>query len=404
MIAGIGSGTPLRPEVPLFSGHILLQGLPTGPSDSHLPRAVNIKAILSINPTRFVRHQIFSRGIPIGPDGRTDRTRSLFLTSPVRLFSREPRPSHPNDVALDASADNYLLANSQQYALVSRDHHASTLNRYWAGVLLMLDDLVRSGQRELSQQIEFTPQFKINSGEVYWERFHPSALLVSQRSRDALEARFSNVGIRQYFFRSTHHSDTTPGQTELATEAGQALRNVNSPCYRIDLPGGQLLRIYAKTSSRIRIEVKQDLSRNPASFGPKTSANLSCLSDWYTQLVRRGLRLANAALPLLREHTLPSESCFTLELLDALALCANQQAPFSELLAMLLSSSRIVQQRQDPRRAAIQRLVHQGVLIRTTNQRENVFSAADQYVGALAALRGVVLPGVVPVRERDTRE
>ena len=176
-------------------------------------------ANLSASVTRFVRHQTLPRqGANWGPI----RLGSSPLT-PADLSSNNECPIVPN-------ADNLLCPISYEQFGNSENWRRHRL-RFWNGIVTFFQEALQA------PGVDFRPSFNVASIENYWE------------------------------FEVDDPIDTVISMTPVLigrADASDELHIIrtndrNSPCTRARIAPGITLKVYAKTTRRIRIEVEQKL-------------------------------------------------------------------------------------------------------------------------------------------------
>jgi hypothetical protein len=140
------------------------------------------------------------------------------------------------------------------------------LSRYWQALLARFDALFHEAARLADLPIRFNDSFNLRSVETYWE-FHindPSSWLLE------IEPIIRHLG-HTNLARNFQHPDG------LSTDE----LTLNRRSISLRLRSGVLLRIYAKTSHRVRFEVEHDLVENARPFGGShTSTAPHVFFDW----------------------------------------------------------------------------------------------------------------------------
>jgi hypothetical protein len=388
----------------LLSGTIKVRGYKPA-SFTRTPlanRPIEITARVSLNPTRFIRNQSpLSRTLQINQDGEYA---SVSFSEPTNIFRRSnaQQSAEGTEFALDDEADNFLPATRNCYLHASSRNWERNLQRYWDRIFEVIDRLVRTGEAQLVAPIEFLPAFKILKGEAYWEVYQQQAATKVASSQQRILASFPRGEVRNYQFSASPNSAFATVATNSPTQVEncEAALVYNSPCVRVHFSDNRMLRVYAKTNQRIRIEVVHDLTKNPPRFGARTSTSNSCLVEWARRLSTQSVHPATDVLQLLRGTSSSERALTALQLLTDIAECADELFLFADLLDILLSTSRIVRAKEDVRETAINKMVRHGILARQGRRLPVAYCITDNYQNALNELRRVLSPGVVPLRER----
>lgn len=211
---------------PLFGGHLGIR------NPNNQEPFWSFDVLLSLNPTRFLRHQEISRP-----------SRQLLLEHPpfqYSFYQREIPLRHDDEFAL-IEDDNWIPDERMWQLFAGNRFWNRHLERHICGsVSEVLSEITRTaGQTGVNIEPPLRNRFSLWSVENYWE-FYSEDPLGTVLSLEPLLGTFaaSHVDSRDY------------GITAAVSEH-------NSRCLRLQLPRGGTLRIYAKTNRRIRFEVQQ---------------------------------------------------------------------------------------------------------------------------------------------------
>ena len=325
---------------------------------------------LSLNPTRFVRHQLMP-------------SRLILFQSPPEfphfepnLFQREIGGEHGGEFAL-VECDNWIPN--------SRTWQQFTSEAFWPHHLrACLTILPNALLGELRRAVDVTAPathlegqwtFNLRSVETYWEFLSPDPLGTVLRLHPMLQA---------FSARAVTVSDY-PCTVEL--EPSQE----NSRCLRLETRTGETLKIYAKTNRRIRFEVSHQLCGERGFRVPRgghTFPAIEGISPLLSHLAGIAAERVNAVLRHFRLHaSAPDEQHTVLKFIaDVQAACRDPEKAF-QLLQILTSNGSIVVGHGIPLgtvfRDELRRLVRREILV-TSNQR---YSVAPSYRQALNNMR-----------------
>ncbi len=222
-----GANSGLRP--PLFSG---LYRFSRYSSTQEAEVDVFTKLHLSLNPTRFLRHQNLEASV---------KTRA---PAPNSRFFAHPLPEWTEEISLDDN-DNWILDAPQFSELHKAQMWEKLMEAYLQGALELIDiDVERARSLEnvglhTCAQPELRP-FNLKSVETYFE-FRGSDPIRTVFDLHPLLESFGDLAVRAKDFEIPKW-------------------NKNSRVVTLQLRVGVTLKICAKTDKRIRFEVKHDLS------------------------------------------------------------------------------------------------------------------------------------------------
>ncbi|TSA41071.1 MAG: hypothetical protein D4R57_01065 [Verrucomicrobiales bacterium] len=338
--------------VPLFSGMLKIRN--PFPPDS----TWTLDAQLSLNPTRFIRHQQFPRPIS-------------------RLLQERPRFAH---VFYDAQS-LHNVDEEFEFALIDADNWLPD-NRLWS-----LFASPRFWQRHLHSYLTGTV------AEVR-DDLHRAAEHAHVRIERSAEAPFSLLYVENYWeFYSDDPIGTVLALHPLLTSyAAAPVNGWDLPIKKVESDGhensrrlllqtqvGETLKIYAKTNRRVRFEVKHTLNgirpfRIPT--GGHTFATIEGLLLFVGSLASISAERVNAVLRHFRlQSSAPDGQHTVLKLIGEVQSAVQDPEKAFALLQILTSNGSLVvgpgNQLGGIFRAELARLVRQGVL-RSSNRRYSV--------------------------------
>jgi hypothetical protein len=349
VIASGGRGRGRRPGAPLFGG-VLEVGYPRGGG------IITLTLNAYINPTRFAAHQPARHlaGVPIAE----------WDQGHPRLYAREPTLAVGGEVSLDGG-DNILLTPASR--LFDRPEAWSRqLARYWQGLLETIDDAIHAAAGPGDATVEtFRPSLNLRQAETYWEfRSTDPTVLVAQ-----LEPYLWQLGAGA----ETRSFDYPHGDVAAEIDG-------NSRSVRVQLRPGVLLKVYAKTSKRVRFEISHKL-RNVRGGWRHTSSNISDLASWLEGLASDAAEHMNGALEHLELcSAVTSTQHSPSRLVRQVVTCAEGEVEADTVMSLLTENGVIRIGVRDPLQGVTRRLVKAGVLRRVG--RNYVLQAEYRQAGA----------------------
>jgi hypothetical protein len=252
-----GRGRGLRPGRPLVTGQLKTRRM--GRISEYGPVARIVSLDLNLNPTRFLHHQPKREFVE-----RMQQPVAEWVLPEPRLIAGTATLEAADERSLDGK-DNVLLGLvpvSDAHGLPWSLH----LRRYWYALLEKFDGLFHEAAGLAMLAIRFADSFNLRSVETYWE-FHindPSSWLLE------IEPIIRRLGLTNAA-RNFQHPDGLSTDELTANRRSITLR----------LRSGVLLRVYAKTSHRVRFEVEHDLVETARLFGGRhTSTDPNVFFDW----------------------------------------------------------------------------------------------------------------------------
>lgn len=346
----------------------------------------------TINPTRFVVHQ------PKLFQGRTIVDPTSGRLPAVRMFAPETETYRGQERSL-TDADN-VIRSQRALSYARPEAWPRHLRRYLEAVPMAIDaelrdaareatsDAARNAARDAGVRIERSNRFQLREVETYWEFYSEDAPalvrdiapVIAEMGKNASERPFSNA------------------------ERGKNTEQ-NQISVRADLSGQRMLKVYAKTPTRIRFEVEhsEDFFRHLPS---RQSHIQSSPGEWLPILaqlailaaegVNEALRRIGARVSANRQHRTPYD------LLAHLVDVLEDAEKAREFASLLVANRRVVVGKDLAPRKQVLALVRRGVLesIRSTR---GVYALAPDYANALAHLQAFRAPGVPRIRRKPVR-
>lgn len=316
---------------------------------------------LDLNPLRFFSH----RGVQPAEDPTIEAAeRDLRVNRRTR--------HEASRLTLDGN-DNFILPVRVQHAL--RADWVAVTTRYLELVALLVErELLRCRDTGLDLQVLWS-NWTVRHAESTWEFEEHDARQVAREVGERL------TEMRENTARTTH---------------------ANSTSYAVPLQSNVSLGLYAKSATRLRIELRhtgkiraryQRLARTSV----LPNRTLSDVGDFLRFVNERASVRLNTLLASLASipATHPRSGPYAMVgFINAVtSRCAEHGLPLAWLLLPLLETGRVAEAATRPVRAACEQLVLDGVLHRVrTVQRERwrTYGVAPAYEGLLASLRVAV--------------
>jgi hypothetical protein len=317
----------------------------------------------TINPTRFIMHQP-SRRFALSP-------RETWVLPPPAMYRRAVSRRVGDEAILDDN-DNVLLGEAAQ-RFAHPDVWERQFQRYWAGVVEQVSTAIGWAAHTAPAMVEdFLPSVTLRTVETYWEfgSADPTALVAE------LEPVLFQLGM-------------DPVARTFPFPNGQLERGLchNARQVTVRLSAGVRLKVYAKTTRRVRFEIEHDLKEGRTLIaGGRRSGDLSALWRWLDHL--RGVAAVdlNRALDAIEHRSIhPANSAPTYALLREIVRATDDEVMADALLSLIVHQGVIRIASRDPLRTPVQRLVAAGVLAKVRGH----CSIAPTYRRAASELRVV---------------
>ncbi len=358
---GLDSGSRAN-DLPLVSGRLCIRDTsPRGPDVYQDTIAKWLYLDVSLNLTRYIAHQPFPRSL-------AEPWRLSELPEPnLRIQSRPPDAS-PSSMMLGGQMETEIPLTHDDNVLLGVRRHLYTPPGSWP---LHLGRYITGLEQAISQEFgraaaigglsQLYPNdptrtqsyYNLSEVETYFEFFDPNA---TRRVR-LLEQLLAPIGLRN---------------TTRRYRDGLAERGVieNSLSVRIVLESGRELRVYAKTTKRIRFEVIYDLS-NPSvnellnvGENRKTTTSLEELIGWFQILAADAAQNVNRVLDEIASYSRPNETAATTyEFLSAIYSTINNTDRAEAIIQLLVENGFVrVGKSPAPLLADIRQLRRRGIL------------------------------------------
>jgi len=358
--SGRGAGGRVPRGTPLIAGRLQARYRGGGSgSDGYFA----LTAQLSINPTRFVRHVSTHLRWRPSSDNWMERIDSRFL------LSRQLPSRSGEEVILDGN-DNVLLSHGAMRA-GRPEIWEHQLYLYWSNIRAFFDRQILLSSQELGFPVfRNRSEFNLKTVETYWEFQHDDAIFAVVSLRRRMQALSSDISVNNY-----------PVSTDSISN--------NSLSIRIMLTSSIRCTLYAKTSKRVRLEIRHNLMESAIPIGgAHTTNDAGQVLVWLQEVAQDASQRAGEVLGHLRsQFSTNSPQRPVYELLSRIALGVPNEETYHMIISMLVNTNRISVMPRDPLRSVVIRLLRMGVLERP-RPRVHVFSIHTEFENALTELRG----------------
>lgn len=362
--------SPTSPRVPLFSGELKAVQV----ASAH-GRQWRFTAQLALNPSRWLAQQSIGLfRLPV----------SLWANEPPQMFG-DRTANHIYEVPL-VRGDNVHIGSRRTLSLARPAAWMLNVRRYINGVLgLLSHTLQQAAQEGIGFSIlNIQPLFTIKSVEAHWEYWSERPLEEMKRLTAPIQ--------RQAASSSTAWS-------ALSTEARNSLRrdgsieigiDDNSPRIAMRVGPGSNLKIYAKTSKRLRFEVAYDCRKARNYFEPRTRLTIDQVIDRLDHARSIGAQSLSEILEYLCLQNGPVEERGIHELFSQIFRVVSTPEMASLIISVLVSTGRIVTGRGfNISVGDIRRLHRRGLVTRVATLGGNsTWTVAEPYRYSLSRLRG----------------
>lgn len=345
---------------PLFAGELCVA--PSRPQThiSDFRYNVHMALNLDLNPTRYVRHQGYIQNV--------GQSVADWNFGHPRLATGCASPMARMEMALDGN-DNVLgsarmerNANSQAWPIHMR--------RYWESVTQAFGVVFNHASTLSRTTLTYRPSVNLRYVETYWEFQSSDPIGLVRRLEPRLLALSSEYRVQEF---------------SRACEG-------NALSLQIKLKAGIFLRVYAKTSARVRFEISHDLTKATETENPPNGHTRPDLAEFTTMVEfckGRAVFFMNQVFSFLSQYLGTEERrlpVYTFIHRIARAILDPNEA--ETIIGILVGNGgRITVLANDPLRAGVNQLVDCGILIRTQPYGQTFYVIPD-FETAIAQLRG----------------
>lgn len=357
---------------PLFAGGLAFSNYYKALWDS--PTSSRLWLSLSLNPSRFARHQL--------PRFRLDGN-AIIEQERLRFRRRELPGGFRGEFPLDES-DNWI-PDGQRYAhFYSPSVWPQFVRNYIAGTLECIAAEVNRAC--LARGVEWdetaSQVMTLSYAETYWEFSAADPLKTVSLCESLLRKYTENLSRRRLF--KTFAEGTVVH---------------NSRSFAVEIRTGVHLVIYSKTNRRVRVEVRHRLTDNTKVVGGSSKAiGAEGLYRKLRMLQEDAAKIVNHAFQFMRgRSTYPKHSVSVGQLLFDTVRAVGRWECAGSLLSMLLENGKIVTDAN--LKPHVHALRDAGIITAQRRSRQRCYIVADRYARALEVLSTANKP-LLDVRER----
>lgn len=327
-----------------------------------------LEADLALNPTRWAMFE---------PSTLHRMPKSEWFNVPINMFATAT--GGPQEPSLTGGG-NVVAGTQRRQAMAHPSNWRIQLERYVYGTLDYLDQRFRTVADHAGGLVQRRPDdVTLKTVETYWEIGATNALGFVRRLELPLRAQASKSHVR--WWPTDPRSPTVDRTTEIGTEE-------NSPVVRIQLAKGTSLRVYAKLSDRVRLEVIHK-ARDAGCFGRTKTEDIATLFGWFDLAAIDASERVNRILRSLEKSVGPTRYDHPPHQVAIDILRALRNTTFGEdALHILVRDGRLVRSPQSSFGAVIDRLVNQGILehVEQTGS-DHLYTPTARYRHGLELLR-----------------
>lgn len=322
-------------------------------------------AEVTLNPTRALVYQpvnpTIARAFRTGDHSNAQVSVPLIVAEERAALIRRERP-------LNSTDDNVIIDRSE-LMMADRRYWRDFRNGYLASIAMFFRNIIDTAQRPLQPEltIHHRTDIRLRELETYWE-FRTNDPIGTVRR---LEPIFRSLG-------------RTSELREYDNRSHVASRDGNIPVLEAQLLGGVKGVIYPKTTARIRLEIRYDLSE--VSGRRNTFEAFDDFLAAIDEIAVESATHANQLLQIVTSDLPPSpEPMPAYELVRQVVAACDSDFHACPLLSILVNQQGYTTRQHDPLRNAIRRLVREGVLIRG-RPRGSYFLLTGEYRAAAQLL------------------
>ncbi|MBK1877257.1 hypothetical protein [Pelagicoccus mobilis] len=364
-----GRGGLVETGRPLFSGYLKASSSFTnqefdGPAALRPDSSRTFNLYLNLNPTRFLAHQQYH--------AEAIDTPSADL-GPVNLSSRETTQSTGYEVLLgpnDNALVSFRLAHYGNANLWWRH-----LERYWSATVAGFSQRFIESNELAQSTLSHSEYLTIQSIEVYWEFTSEDAIGLVHNLAPIIRG-LGNWALSQEF------------HNPLCSE----LNNSNCLSVRVKTRRGTYLKVYAKTTKRIRFEVEfrvRDLGdRAPETENRRNySAFIDILRD-YNEMAAQEVNTALEQIELANSNEYDCEQVSPYVLMHRVVQVLDNPVSAEAILALLINSGGYIQTTRGDSLSDEISAIRRAGIIETITPRLRNYRIAPIYRRAITELSG----------------
>ena len=339
-----GRGRGSRPGRPLITGKLKTR---TGRRGEQTERFVSDIVVLrldaKLNPTRFVQYQprrewVSMRTLPA----------DQWTLPPPQLVSGEAILSDLDDEYSLDGADNVLMGRSA-VTYARDDAWLIHVERYWDAIFSHIDGLIRQAAGNAGLGVERPTMLNFKGLETYWEfRMEDPVAWVRE-----VEPALTSLGL-------SSDARTYPYPEGLAVESTSG----NSRSLTIRIRPGTMLRVYAKTNRRVRMEIYHNFKENPSVLGGRrTSEDHQQFFTWLKTASASAAEDMNFVLEYLERVTVRhGDQASITQLVSAITQALGDDVKATDFLMLLASNASVTVTVGSGLRTSVRTLRSRGIL------------------------------------------
>ena len=259
-----------------------------------------------------------------------------------------PRLNDLGEFSLDGK-DNVLMGRSNIQFTEGRERWAFSFGRYWEALVVRFHTIFTACAAGAQVALSFHPSVNLRTVETYWEfKVSDPCAWISE-----IEPLLAPLGL-------TSEARTYSHRDGLATVG----RNENSRRIAVKLRSGVKLRVYAKTTQRVRFEIEHDLVENARPLeGGHTSADLNEIYRWMAATAEDAAREVNIIFALLEAAQVRSDDDASVtELVVRITQALGNDALAMQLIMLIAANQSISVQSGSNLRDSVRRLTRRSIL------------------------------------------
>ncbi|MEQ8393955.1 hypothetical protein [Thalassobaculum sp.] len=270
--------------------------------------------------------------------------------------------------------DNVLLARRR--VRLGRQWAWSAYSRlYWHSVIRLVHTLMISGDvANPNLHVGFRPELNLETVETYWEFSVDDPLSFVRRIQPCIAAQGFDPQARSFGF-----------PRGFVVEGGAG----NTLSLKVRVRPGVYLVVYAKTTRRVRFEIRHKLKEDAQALGGShtSEGNLDVYLQWLERLAGDASEHLNRVLGELDRYLSPPPVGHPLWLLvSRVHHVARDEGEAELILSLLVNRATIQLGPNDPLREPVKALERQGILRRPLTNRQ-VYVPSDGYRRSIEQLR-----------------
>lgn len=358
--ANSGSGPGQFKPRPVLAGGIKRAGFRFGRHRSPRRSGERIRVSFKVwlNLTRFVQAQRFRK---------PSRSRNPSLATSLVLAIHPRRSWFRRELAL-LPADNLLVGSAHPFGFALRHTKPQLIEMYLSEFEDVVVGLLREQMLSRGVEVREIPYRSLQAMDVYWEFLADDPIAAVDSITQPLHRLSSHVRITN----------------ETVARVSEETRN-QSRCVTVDLTKSIRLRVYAKTTRRVRFEVEFSGDAVSSICGGRTASTTEAILGMTERLVARAVEEINWVLAELRyqaPQTVRDES--VVALISKVARTLNDTSKTEMVISSLHTFGRIAPEGNESLLDVARQMKKAGVL-RTIGGR-SLYVPADTYDAAVRSL------------------